>query len=958
MALDFSDIVGGGTPGAGGPGAGFAPSSVGGLDFSDIVSGGGFATPQTPSQIAGTAKSTITTPQEAQQVIGGGIQEAPQRTVEGKPLELPDDAGFFKKAVTGVGNFLFGGAPDIIARQMNKDFAQKTKNEIITNAQGQMELQKRLIDAEDDPVKKERMTLRLANYIQETNDLLGDDVFQAPTTGQLLGAGATVAASVLPVPALKLAQGAKIGTRLAVGPGGQLIEKGAIRGAQTIGQRILNSSIAGGLIGGVGAGAQELAESGDFSEAGKAAALGTAFGAGLGGAIPVAGAGLAKFKGIIDRPQDIKNAPIRYFVEKVVAPMKKVVRSSGKAGEELDTLVDQALDRGDEIAGQVQVGKDKFLKTYKLLSPEQKKVWGDIVANEATAKSAPQEVLNQIQDPRVREAVASWFDDVTRPLSEAASRAGIEYRGGDLETFIRGGKTFVSKTVEREAGTPSIFLPRVRRAGVSQKGSALTRIVDTLEANDADILKLAPEKRRTKALEKALKMTRDEREAFQQSFGARTKELNTLDDYAKAGYETDPEKIVDNLIEHEAKKVAFFETVAGERVADKAGKLVPAQERARTKLEDIYARIAKETEDKFDTEEAKRIAEFSRDFVNRTFIGSPDEASRIAGVFKKLQASKLSFSFIANSFQSLNTLLESDFPTLAKGFAKTFTSFRGGNIAKKIGAVVDTGLKRETGGKVSQAYDKFLDKYLLRLFKWSENGLNRSVAANTGALWGEKLFNAGRYDELMKVMNKDRLAKALERGALDEDDLFHIARNFTKRTQFGFRPGEFPEWWSTPLGSVVTQFKSFAYRQMLFLLDETVGEFQAGRPGRAARNLGVVLTMFPASGHVLTSIRNVLNGEDSEIDEITLGRYFEDLSNVGGLGIAADFMKSASSDRVLDFLVGPTGGLTKDVTRAVFEGAEGLMEGEFLAPLEEIGKLTARQAGGLGRTIQTGLEQF
>ena len=161
------------------------------------------ATPQTPQQIQQSIEPSFTpqvqgglteqqlieagakpisiqperTPEQTQQIIQQGIQEPEQRIVPGERIELPEDAGFIKRGVVGLGNFFgLSQAADIAARTITEGENKKLKDQIVNEANQRISTYQQLIQnaqGRNDTARANRLTGQLVDDIQRINDLIG-----------------------------------------------------------------------------------------------------------------------------------------------------------------------------------------------------------------------------------------------------------------------------------------------------------------------------------------------------------------------------------------------------------------------------------------------------------------------------------------------------------------------------------------------------------------------------------------------------------------------------------------------------------------------------------------------------------------------------------------------------------------------------------------------------------------
>lgn len=280
---------------------------------------------------------------------------------------------------------------------------------------------------------------------------------------------------------------------------------------------------------------------------------------------------------------------------------------------------------------------------------------------------------------------------------------------------------------------------------------------------------------------------------------------------------------------------------------------------------------------------------------------------------------KLAFAQIANIGQSLNTLLQSDVKSFAKGLAYAFTE-EGKRRALQTGATLDSVLSqvRETAGGGGRFGEVFL--------KWTGftavEKANRTIAANVGFEYARSTFlklQRKPTSELFKArlnelgINADR---ALARGTLMEEELQRAGLMLSEITQFHGRAIDLPAFVGSPEGRVIFQFKSFAFQQAKFLKNRLKFQVRHGNYGGLARDLLILGMVFPLTGEVIADVRSLATGSKRPTD--ALERYFSDLLAVGGFGIISDLIVSAHHGFLAESLLGPTGStVTQGVERVV-----------------------------------------
>ena len=326
------------------------------------------------------------------------------------------------------------------------------------------------------------------------------------------------------------------------------------------------------------------------------------------------------------------------------------------------------------------------------------------------------------------------------------------------------------------------------------------------------------------------------------------------------------------------------------------------------KVAEMINRIAEQGGDYM---EAQRIFDFTTGGVPK---------SKVAGAITQFNvATKLSLSAIINVTQGINTMMKAGIIKTTRGMFKSFSK-AGKDTAELAGVYNDFILLKETGVDPNK-----LVRASMYIFDKAEN-FNRRVAAITGKETAEVLAkklelnpqNAFAIRQL-KTLGID--SKKLLTGKLTEDDLYRAANKMAEITQFKIDPLDIPPSWKTPLGRVLTQFKSFTFMQTKFARDEILKEAALGNMAPFVRF--IVLT--PLASYMAFKIYNLVKGR-KEKDESQGGidiRDFDKYTKAAGtffteIPTQAQFLyKTMKSDyltplqkagRVVGTFLGPTAG--------------------------------------------------
>lgn len=183
----------------------------------------------------------------------------------------------------------------------------------------------------------------------------------------------------------------------------------------------------------------------------------------------------------------------------------------------------------------------------------------------------------------------------------------------------------------------------------------------------------------------------------------------------------------------------------------------------------------------------------------------------------------------------------------------------------------------------------------------------------------ERLFRGAGRDTLERVLASGGSFEDVVNGVFGRDAYARALMKGSRATQYIPGRTRVPLAWQTPLGRVLTQFKSFALNQGIFVRDAVLGEYAQGN----VKPLATMLGLYPIAGELVNQALDVARDR-----ETTRGpdRLLLDLTTVGGFGLAQSVLTAADSGRLGNFLLGPTAtDLIEMVTNVATLDAEGLV---------------------------------
>lgn len=266
---------------------------------------------------------------------------------------------------------------------------------------------------------------------------------------------------------------------------------------------------------------------------------------------------------------------------------------------------------------------------------------------------------------------------------------------------------------------------------------------------------------------------------------------------------------------------------------------------------------------------------------------------------------KLPLAVIANASSPVLTLLRTDLLSTGAGLRAALT--RGGReAAEELGVIADMSMRELYRDIAGQAPSKWVER-VLTPFNVVEK-FNRITAANAGLRWAQKLeAHLNRPSpwlrrELDRLnFTPDEITARLTARQFEAGDAGRIAWAIVDQTQFLTRMARRSEFFNTPLGQVMGQFKTFAINAGRLIRLSVWEEVKHGNLLPAAK----MVALFPVAGEVVNDLRALARGSERPTDYTT--RVLENFFAVGGLGLATDFVQSTARGTrgIFSFFAGP-----------------------------------------------------
>ena len=245
--------------------------------------------------------------------------------------------------------------------------------------------------------------------------------------------------------------------------------------------------------------------------------------------------------------------------------------------------------------------------------------------------------------------------------------------------------------------------------------------------------------------------------------------------------------------------------------------------------------------------------------------------------------SKLSpTSTLTNLTQNLSTMMRTDPKSMAGAISKIISNpqeaFSNALKSGEIDADLARTLAENTGS------GNLASKWLKLIGFGGAEKMNRVVAVNAGIEYSNKLIKQAKNGSQAAVRELGRLG--FDTADLDKIEPLLGGRAVSQATQFSTKPGELPYGWQTPIGRILTQFKSFAYKQTGFAKDEAVRVVSEGRKGNL-KPFANFLTTYgiaaPIVGEVILDAKSLITNKTREDEGFE--RYVNNIIGATSLGL-------------------------------------------------------------------------
>lgn len=289
-------------------------------------------------------------------------------------------------------------------------------------------------------------------------------------------------------------------------------------------------------------------------------------------------------------------------------------------------------------------------------------------------------------------------------------------------------------------------------------------------------------------------------------------------------------------------------------------------------------------------------------------------------------AAKLPLAFLANASQFVLTTAYTGLRASTSGALKLTNRATREDFARALAVhehiIRGVGRSIDDEGLVLTSFEKAADwtlRFTLfgRIERWNRvHGAastqvalrDRLALATAGRLRGTSLDSARRMFGDLGLDLNGLTQQANRLGGLDNlllDPAYLQAETTAvirgaQKTQFFPGALRTPRYWSSPVGRVLFQFKTFAVGQSRFVRDAVLTEYAHGN----VAPLATMLSISPVAGELVRDARSLIKDKDRAENGIM--RYLDNMSAIGGMGIWTDVLGQARWGNLESVLLGPT----------------------------------------------------
>lgn len=241
-------------------------------------------------------------------------------------------------------------------------------------------------------------------------------------------------------------------------------------------------------------------------------------------------------------------------------------------------------------------------------------------------------------------------------------------------------------------------------------------------------------------------------------------------------------------------------------------------------------------------------------------------------------------SAFTNLTQNLSTLLRTDARSVGEGIIRAIV-----NPSEAWSNAVKAGEVTPEMARTLEDYagsGNVVQKWLTGIGMLGTEKINRVIAVNSGMAYTSKLVDQARNGSGAALRELNRLG--FDTSDLDAIDPLLGGRRISQITQFNTEAGQLPYAWKTPLGKVLSQFKSFSYKQTGFLKDQVIRISSEAAKGNFKPLSNAMITYgvaAPIVGEVINNVRSIFYNKERQDTGSFRERYISNILAATSLGL-------------------------------------------------------------------------
>ena len=295
--------------------------------------------------------------------------------------------------------------------------------------------------------------------------------------------------------------------------------------------------------------------------------------------------------------------------------------------------------------------------------------------------------------------------------------------------------------------------------------------------------------------------------------------------------------------------------------------------------------------------------------------------------------SKLALGAIAQPSQVLTGVARTQYRGAFRNLIRTFADPEAHDFALRSGSIL-MGVVRQSEQSLTGGETEFLRRVGFtqldmksRIFgalqgaSFAEHNANKLAMLAVKARTPRTISQMAKIEKRLLDLGLDPKGIVERGGNLTEQELLKAANKVSGDVNFWGDALSLPEFWKSPAGRYLTQFKSFAFQQTKLVKDHLVKPAMKGDWGPLTR----FALLAPVGGEIIGDVKALVRARGRR-DQSSAERILEDYAQGAGFGLAYDAFNATKygTGGTMGFALGPSaGGTVPKTITAIGEASRG-----------------------------------